>query len=301
MLRPRTVFPCVATAALLAAAPAQAGTYTVQSGDTLTAIAARYHTTLEKLARANGLEPYGILLIGTHLKVPSHSAPPARATTHAAQVRTGHYRVRWGDTLTGIAAAHHTTLQRLAQLNGIEPYAVLVTGTDLRVPLHGAPVHHARQHPRAHHRRHHRHHRLHHHRSHHHRAASAVWTVRSAIDHWSRHYGVNRHLTRALAWMESGWQPGVVSSVGAWGVMQVTPATWSWVELVLIGHPVAHTADGNIRIGTAYLAHLLQVYGGNQRLALAAYYQGPGAVDAHGVLPVSEPYVADILALASRM
>jgi soluble lytic murein transglycosylase-like protein len=125
--------------------------------------------------------------------------------------------------------------------------------------------------------------------------------VRSAIDHWSHHYGVNRHLTRALAWMESGWQPGVVSSVGAWGVMQVTPATWSWVELVLIGHPVAHTADGNIRIGVAYLSHLLQAYGGNTRLALAAYYQGPGAVDAHGVLPVSEPYVADILALASRM
>jgi LysM repeat protein len=84
MLRPRTVLPCAAIiTALLAAAPAQAGTYTVRSGDNLTGIAARYHTTLEKLAHANGLKPYGILLIGTRLKVPSHSAPPPRATTTA--------------------------------------------------------------------------------------------------------------------------------------------------------------------------------------------------------------------------
>src|SRR5262249_21236459 len=157
---------------------------------------------------ANGLKPYGILLIGTRLKVPSHSAPPARATTHVTQVRTGHYQVQWGDTLTGIAAAHHTTLQRLAQLNGIEPYAVLATGTDLRGPLQGKPARPARHHHRTHHRHHHRsHHRSHHRARHHHRAAPSVWTVRSAIDHWSRHYGVNHHLTRALAWMESGWQP----------------------------------------------------------------------------------------------
>ena len=83
--------------------------------------------------------------------------------------------------------------------------------------------------------------------------------------------------------MESGYSTGAVSSVGAWGVMQVMPATWRFTER-LIGHPVARTPDGNVRIGVAYLHHLLNVFGGDQRLALAAYYQGPAGVRRFGML-----------------
>jgi soluble lytic murein transglycosylase-like protein len=101
--------------------------------------------------------------------------------------------------------------------------------------------------------------------------------------------------------MESGYHTGAVSSVGAWGVMQVMPDTWRFVETSLIGHRVARTSDGNIRIGVAYLHHLLAEFGGSERLALAAYYEGPGALHAFGVLPVSEIYIADVLALKSRV
>jgi hypothetical protein len=48
----------------------------------------------------------------------------------------------------------------------------------------------------------------------------------------------------------------------------------------------------------AYLHHLLHAFDSNEPLALAAYYQGERSVRQHGVFPSSEPYVANILALA---
>jgi peptidoglycan hydrolase-like protein with peptidoglycan-binding domain len=53
---------------------ASAGTYVVRTGDNLTAIAARYGTTVESLAKRNGLDPRGFLLIGTRLRVPATAA-----------------------------------------------------------------------------------------------------------------------------------------------------------------------------------------------------------------------------------
>jgi len=70
---------------------------------------------------------------------------------------------------------------------------------------------------------------------------------------------------------------------------------------VLIGHKVQHDADGNVQVGVAYLHHLLNVFGGNQHLALAAWYQGERSVKQTGVLKVSKVFVADVLALKTRM
>jgi peptidoglycan hydrolase-like protein with peptidoglycan-binding domain len=126
-------------------------------------------------------------------------------------------------------------------------------------------------------------------------------TVRDSLAYWAGHYGVDASLVRALAWQESGHQTRVVSAAGALGVMQVTPATWDFVETVLLGRRVAHTADGNVRVGTAFLAHLLKRFGGDERLALAAYYRGPEAVRRYGVGPETARYVANVLALRRRM
>ena len=62
---------------------------------------------------------------------------------------------------------------------------------------------------------------------------------------------------RALAWMESGYNNALVSSVGARGIMQLLPTTFRFAETVLIGHRLRHDANGNVRAGVAYLAHLL--------------------------------------------
>jgi soluble lytic murein transglycosylase-like protein len=183
------------------------------------------------------------------------------------------YRVREGDTLAGIAARYGSTVSKLARANRLRSPNLIVVGARLVIPN---PA------PRA-------------------GANADAAAVRALIDRWAAHYGVDPSLARALAWMESGFQPRIVSSVGAWGVMQVTPATWDFVTSVLIGFPVARTTDGNVRVGVAYLRHLLREFGGNERLALAAYYQGPAAVRARGLLPESRSFVADVLALKSRM
>jgi soluble lytic murein transglycosylase-like protein len=125
-------------------------------------------------------------------------------------------------------------------------------------------------------------------------------SVRSSIEYWSRSSRVDVHLARAVAWMESGNDPDVVSPTGARGVMQVEPSTWTYTEH-LLGTRVPHTTDGNIQIGVAYLGHMLEEFGGNRRLALAAYYEGPRAVREAGVYPSSERYVATVLALTRRM
>jgi hypothetical protein len=124
--------------------------------------------------------------------------------------------------------------------------------------------------------------------------------VRAMLGYWARRYGVSPSLVRALAWMESGFHWNVTSPAGAWGVMQLIPATWRFVEDVLTGKDFRRTARGNVRVGILYLRHLLRLYGGNRRLALAAYYQGPRAVRRHGLYPETRVYVRTILALQRR-
>ena len=123
--------------------------------------------------------------------------------------------------------------------------------------------------------------------------------VRTLLDYWAARYTVDRKLVRALAWMESGYQTDLTSSAGAWGVMQILPVTWSYVETVLIGAKVPRTASGNIRIGVVYLRQLLREFGGDERRALGAWYQGPASVRKNGILKESKIFIRNVLALKS--
>lgn len=123
--------------------------------------------------------------------------------------------------------------------------------------------------------------------------------VRRALVRWARRYNVQPKLARSLAWVESGFQPGVVSPVGAWGVMQVTPQTWGFVE-TLIG-PVPKTPAGNIRVGVRYLRYLLDDFRGSERKAVAAYNQGLAALRERGIYRETRRFVAAVLGLAARL
>ncbi len=191
---------------------------------------------------------------------------PVRAAPTAALKP---YVVKPGDSLTLIARKHGTTLSTLARINKLDPKHVLLIGVKLRLP---ASV-----------------------------STTNVSTIRESLDKWSGRFGVDPRLVRALAWMESGYNNSVVSSVGAQGVMQLLPSTWDYVETVLIGHSVAHGADGNVHVGVALLHHLLGAFAGNERLALAAWYQGERSVRKIGPLKVSKVFVADVEALRTRM
>jgi hypothetical protein len=187
--------------------------------------------------------------------------------------------VRKGDTLSGLARRYRTTVPRLARLNHLDPSGYLLLGTKLRIPAarHRLVLQQTAE------------------------RTGSVEPVRSLLDHWAAHYRVDRHLVRALAWMESGYNNSLVSPAGARGIMQLLPTTWSYVETVLIHHRVRHDAAGNIRVGVALIHHLLRAFHGNEKLALAAWYEGEGAVREHGIYKVSRPFVANVIALSHRM
>jgi N-acetylmuramoyl-L-alanine amidase len=69
------------TPAEATAAPAPQGAYTVRPGDTLSALAAQTGTSAEAMAAMNGLDPNGLLLAGTVLKLPGGAPAPAQAST----------------------------------------------------------------------------------------------------------------------------------------------------------------------------------------------------------------------------
>ena len=173
------------------------------------------------------------------------------------------YVVRSGDNLTLLAQRFGLTLRGLALTNGLDPAKPLLIGTKLHIrtlSADPAPLPTSAT------------------------SASVSTTVRDALGIWAAHYGVDPQLARALSWMESGFQEDVRSPVGAWGPMQLLPVTWDYVVGQLIRAPVQKTAVGNVQVGVAYLKHLLDDFGGDEKLALAAWYQGEKAVRERGRL-----------------
>jgi LysM repeat protein len=186
------------------------------------------------------------------------------------------YVVRPGDTLAGIAARHKTTVHAIAKANDLDTPDLVLQGAKLRLPSSVASVAAGPAEDLSH------------------------STVRGFVDRWALQYGVPTNLARALAWQESGFQVNVTSSVGAWGPMQVMPETWSFVETVLLGKSVPRTGEGGVQVGMALLRHLLRRFNGDQRLALAAWYQGEKAVRERGLYDETKTFVANVLALSSR-
>ena len=133
------------------------------------------------------------------------------------------------------------------------------------------------------------------------RARARPGSVKAKLNYWAGVYGMSPRFIRALAWVESGWQPNVVSRAGAFGVMQVTPATWEFVQTVLVGHPIARTVDGNIQVGVLYIRHMYRKFRGNRRLALAAYNQGPASVRRRGMFRETRRFVRNVIATIGRV
>jgi hypothetical protein len=132
------------------------------------------------------------------------------------------------------------------------------------------------------------------------RAVRAPRGVRALLGQWARFYGLDSRLVRALAWMESGYQPQLVSRAGARGVLQMLPSTRRFVETGLLHRRLPNTVSGDVQAGVVYLRHLLHAYRGSEVFALAAWYQGPGSLRRHGISRASRRFVADVLALRRR-
>jgi LysM repeat protein len=205
---------------------------------------------------------------------PAAPAAPAPAT----------HRVAPGETLTGIARLHGSTIAAIATANGIGNPSLIRPGWVLVIPGATSPAAIGG-------------------------AASAVPAsmaarvaqrddVRRLITAEAVAQGVPAALALAVAWQESGWQQGAVSSAGAIGIMQLIPASGAWVAQSMLGEPVnLYDAGSNVRAGVRLLRHYLDRYDGDRWLVLAAYYQGQTAVDRHGVYSVSRPYIESVLRL----
>ena len=287
--------------------------HTVQPGETLWSIAAANNLTTRTVAAYNGLPETAQVVLGSTINVPTtvegaaalqaagvqlagvaaQAATPAAAPAAAsggAPPPAGSYVVRAGDTLSGLAANAGVATSQMAAANGLDPSAPLLTGTVLKLPS-GAPapvrasepLPSQRVVPAA--------------------APAATPTRLGAADIQSvaSQHGVSPSLAAAIAWQESGFNNGMVSSANARGVMQVMPGTWDYVESNLAGRRLdAGSATDNVHAGVLYLKHLLEQTGGDETTAIAGYYQGLGAVRSRGLFDDTQQYVANVQALRSR-
>jgi hypothetical protein len=228
------------------------------------------------------------------------------------------YVVRPGDSLWAISQANGLTVQQLAAANGMNLNEILLIGRHLVIPSNQPATPAAASAPAT-------------------GGASTaaggsstenVWSFCSTLGssggpwgvlpwllqespgrlalrplfvEWANHYDLSLSLLEAIAWQESGWQQGVVSSAGAVGTGQIMPETASFISSSIVGMPMnINSASDNIRMSAAFLAYLAGVEGNNRCATIAAYYEGPDNLRQYGVFSDTRAYVTSVEALIPR-
>lgn len=252
----------------------------VKRGDTLSAIARRYHTTVAALRELNQIPGSNVIYAGQSLRVPSAALDTAVAPSRTT---ARYHPVVAGDTLIGIAARYGTSVSWLQARNRLPRSRIIVIGARLIVGYQAPAAARSR----------------------------AVLTasvpdpvprlrVKALIRAEARRAGVDPHLALALAWQESGFQQDIVSSAGAVGVMQVLPETGRWMGTNVVGRRLdLADVEDNVVAGVRFLALLLRMTGKPQA-ALAGYYQGLASVQDNGQYAETKAYVRNILYLQRR-
>ncbi|KIS27692.1 lytic transglycosylase [Arthrobacter sp. SPG23] len=302
------------------AAPALASTggsvYTVKSGDTLGAIAARHGVKLSEVLSWNGLNMSSIIYPGQKIKIgsgqasapapaapaPAPAAPAPAAPAPAPAPSSGSYTVKSGDTLSAIAAKHGVKLSDILSANKLTMTSVIYPGNKLAIPggssiqpagsvtplvpgsflgftYPAAVVSSANQNKAL-------------------LNASPVPTreqMKSIVADTARRMGVDPSLALAFAYQESGFDQRAVSPANAIGTMQVIPTSGQWAS-DLVGRKL-NLLDPYDN-ATAGVAIIRQLINSSKDLdhAIAGYYQGQYSVSKNGMFDDTKAYVAAIKA-----
>jgi len=293
----RTIAAPLLVAALVTAGSPGWGLYTIKQGDTLSDIAARYHTTVAKLVQVNRLPGNGNLIIaGRALKVPGAAA----GTGGGSGPR--HHTVVRGDTLSGIASRYGVAQATIARANHLPSSNIVMLGATLVIPggrtshstssggntfagrTYSSSVVSAADRTRAQLARRH---------------LPSQAGMRTIIVAKARANGVDPALALAVSYQESGWNMHVVSVANAVGAMQVIPATSVWISGV-VGRRLDPTSPSDNATTGVVLLKILTRAASSERQAVAAYYQGLRSVRANGMFADTRQYVANVMALKAR-
>jgi LysM repeat protein len=297
-LKQTRILTTATIASLALCVPASAAVvHIVGPGETLWSIAAANGFTTRSLAAANGLSEDAHVVLGSKIRIPTEAEAAAALQgggsgetggdegQAAGPAPLGSYIVRPGDTLSAIAARSGVTMDAVAFMNGLDPKGPLLIGTVLKLPAGSnvtpsGPEPTQRQFPNA-----------------------PPYPTPERVSAWqigeiAAANGVPASLAKAIGWQESGFNNNLVSNANARGVMQILPGTWSWINSNLAVTPLnASSAQDNVHAGVLYLGQLLRDTGYNVPEAVAAYYQGLESVRQRGMLPDTQKYVDDVLAL----
>ncbi|MEN0130051.1 MAG: LysM peptidoglycan-binding domain-containing protein [Brevundimonas sp.] len=277
-------------------------THTVRAGDTVSAIAAHYGTSVASVVSKNHLDARALIRIGQVLTI--SGGTPVRTASARPKPATQHYTVRSGDTVGAIATKHGTTVAAIVKANGLDARALIRIGQVLSLPgakaptkasthtvpstfagrtysdavvdaanankaalvAHGVPS----------------------------KAAMQGKVVRTA-----RKLGLDPALAQAIAFQESGFNHTAVSPANAIGTMQVIPSSGEWASELVGRHLNLLDPDDNVTAGVAILRSLVRTSPDLPR-AIAGYYQGAASVRKYGMFADTRRYVASVQTLMKR-
>ena len=109
--------------------------------------------------------------------------------------------------------------------------------------------------------------------------------IENAVELYSNQHGVDSNLVKAIIKVESNFDPNVVSSAGAKGLMQLMPENCK-----ALGVEDPFNIEQNIEGGVKHIKEYIDRYNGDVEMALMAYNGGPTRMMNRGVKSMADIY-----------
>ena len=297
--------PGALKAPLPAEQPSGSLSHTVQRGETLSGIARQHGTTVAAVTQANGIADPARIYVGQRISIPGAAQPSPQAAAQSTAQTNGSHTVQRGETLSGIARQHGTTVAAVAQANGIADPARIYAGKTLTIPGAATTASATPQNPVP---------KTFLHYTYPDSTNSAANANKLALERaavpsraqmqeivrsTAAQMGVDPRLALAHAYVESGFDMRSVSPANAIGVMQVIPSSGEWASRLVGRRLNLLDPHDNAVAGVAIIRYLQSNADGVDQ-GIAGYYQGLGGVRKNGMKPDTVAYVNRVKAARAR-